>query len=586
MISAIKNIGNCLIKENNKDIFDIVIENFNEKGYYNSVITVVLKVENGNYKYSGVEVEQFQYSNVIKYLYRKGSPRGVNFSPTTIITNKVLKSYDNKFLGWFLFILKNSEIQKTNDDVVILNNICKELTDNKIEIIDKIEDVIKTTGKSEGYALTLKIDNEDQKLYLGDLDLMKKHFISLLELNDSKICSSNKTCSVCGKVKEKVVGNLNVYKFYTLDKPGFITGGFKKEDSWKNYPVCYDCKMKLDEGKRYVESNLTFKFCGIVFQLIPKIINQEKNKYKEILKKLELIKSSISNKEYDIKIMQEEECLFSGLKDMPEYVNFDMLFIKKSNAAEKIMHHIENINVKDIKKIIDAKKKIDEDFSNPFYFKTIRKFYIKSDVNSNSYDLDNYFLSITKQIMKNREINKYLIYKFLMNNIRVCFKNSSFFHQSVNDATKVIVFFRLIGIIDLEVICMDRVIERRVFDDYFDKLGSNAYEPLKKGLIILGSLNELLLRRQYNLRDAKPYMKHLKSLRMSEKDFKGLLPKVQNKLEEYGSFDDNKRMLAKEAANYLLRSGDDWQMSTDELNFYFAAGMNLADELYEEVNKG
>ena len=70
---------------------------------------------------------------------------------------------------------------------------------------------------------------------------------------------------------------------------------------------------------------------------------------------------------------------------------------------------------------------------------------------------------------------------------------------------------------------------------------------------------------------------------MNEKDFKGLLPKVQNKLEEYDSFDKGKRIVAKEASNYLLLSGDDWKMPVDELNFYFASGMNLIDEVIKII---
>jgi len=66
---------------------------------------------------------------------------------------------------------------------------------------------------------------------------------------------------------------------------------------------------------------------------------------------------------------------------------------------------------------------------------------------------------------------------------------------------------------------------------------------------------------------------------MNENDFKGLLPKLQSKLEEYDAFDKGKRILAREAANYLLLAQDKWQMPVDELNFYFAAGMNMADEV-------
>jgi len=74
-------------------------------------------------------------------------------------------------------------------------------------------------------------------------------------------------------------------------------------------------------------------------------------------------------------------------------------------------------------------------------------------------------------------------------------------------------------------------------------------------------------------------MKNLKGLKLDEEDFIGLLPKVQNKLEEYDSFDKGKKLLAQETSYYFLKADRGWKMSVDEMNFYFASGMNLVDEV-------
>lgn len=100
----------------------------------------------------------------------------------------------------------------------------------------------------------------------------------------------------------------------------------------------------------------------------------------------------------------------------------------------------------------------------------------------------------------------------------------------------------------------------------------------------------MLLNKQYSERESKPpFMKKLKSLKMDQSDIKALLPEVQNKLEEYDSFDKGKRIIAQEISRYFLEAGDDWRMSVDEINFYFACGMNLYDEVakivYESMNK-
>ena len=38
-------------------------------------------------------------------------------------------------------------------------------------------------------------------------------------------------------------------------------------------------------------------------------------------------------------------------------------------------------------------------------------------------------------------------------------------------------------------------------------------------------------------------------------------------------------MIATLATEYLMSGGDDWNISVDEINFFFAAGMNLTSEV-------
>ena len=130
-------------------------------------------------------------------------------------------------------------------------------------------------------------------------------------------------------------------------------------------------------------------------------------------------------------------------------------------------------------------------------------------------------------------------------------------------------------------------LKERIFDEMFEKYGNMFKTPVKRGLFLLGSLTELLLRTQKKNRetDNPPFLKNLKSFRLSEKDFRGLLSKVQNKLEEYNSFSMRERVIAKEASHYLLLAGENWDMTVDEMNFYFCAGMNLANEVTDVIFK-
>ena len=78
-------------------------------------------------------------------------------------------------------------------------------------------------------------------------------------------------CSVCKQKKDEVYGFAIPWTFHTFDKPGFIAGGFKVNESWKNTPVCFDCATRLEVGKKYIEENLDFGFYGFRYLLVPKL---------------------------------------------------------------------------------------------------------------------------------------------------------------------------------------------------------------------------------------------------------------------------------------------------------------------------
>ena len=150
------------------------------------------------------------------------------------------------------------------------------------------------------------------------------------------------------------------------------------------------------------------------------------------------------------------------------------------------------------------------------------------------------------------------------------------FKNSIRDTLMNIMFFVKLGLINFEEV---KNMEDSIFDGIFNRYGKSLNKPEKRGIFLLGALTQMLLNKQWNDRNAKPFMKKLKSLKMDEKDIKALLPDVQNKLEEYDSFDKGKRLIASEAAKHLLEAGDGWKMPVDEINFYFACGMNLADSV-------
>ncbi|MFA7078027.1 MAG: TM1802 family CRISPR-associated protein [Syntrophomonas sp.] len=122
---------------------------------------------------------------------------------------------------------------------------------------------------------------------------------------------------------------------------------------------------------------------------------------------------------------------------------------------------------------------------------------------------------------------------------------------------------------------MDIRVER-FFQEFSSTIDNNA----KKALFLTGVLAQHLLSIQKNDRGATPFRSQLKGLKMKEADARALLPKIQQKLEEYKK--NYYIQLEKIASMYYLQAGNNWGMSVDEINFYFVLGMNLNDAKSKE----
>lgn len=584
MLSAVKEIGKLIIQREGSGLLEILVEDPNANGNYKKVLTILMEQDQGKIKFVRVELEDYDSQKKLKYLYRSGAANGADLTPTAKLGPDPEGTFDRKILGWFS-ILDDKKSNFSPENKAFLSNLRKELEDNSKVIKSDILRLRASIPKKESLFITLKIKQDKEYKYVGDFDVFRETLISQVNKKDQQCAAEDKVCSICGERKPIVFGNLDTYAFYTLDKPGYITGGFEREKSWRNFPVCSECKLALEEGKKFIEKNLTFRFCGLKYNLIPKFIIGTNGVPEDILDVFTSSSKLISLKQKTIDSItgDEEEILFY-LKDLKDVITLNLLFIQKMNAAERILLHIEDVFPSRLNEIFKAKHKVDEIFRSSFNFRTIRKFFDKSDPNKRNYDLDEYFLDIADRVFKGRPIDYYFVLRFIMRKVRTEFVNDGYFNFAVNDGLQTIAFLQILKMVKME----ERAMEERVFDVLFKKYGLTFETPVKRGLFLLGSLTELLLRKQYKERGAKPFAKNLKSLRMSEGDFKGLLPKIQTKLEEYDSFDKGKRLLAAEASNYLLTAGDGWKMPVDELNFYFAAGMNLVEEVAEIIypNKG
>jgi CRISPR-associated protein Csh1 len=562
MLSAIKEIGK-LVTEKELSVKSEI------KGI---IFAIVLDADKSSYL--GLEPEEFDSEKMNLYLFRQGASKGNAPSPFVPLNVKEPQKTYCKIERWL------KQCNDMGDDLKrpFINNVFKIIREKRkditLELSQKVKDFHRKKG--EGRFLTLKIN----KKYLGEYDIFSKCLIHFADIKRKRSASSG-VCSICGLPDKEVSGKTDVFKFYTVDKPGFITGGFDESLAWKNFPVCMECKTLLENGRKFIDTKLNFRFYGLSYYLIPRLLIGSQDVLNNILDIFSDTTKTLSLKERIKKrITNDENEILEYLSEEKDILTLNFLFLQRQQSAERILLLIEDVFPSRIRKIFEAKDYIDRLFNNDsdkgFTFGTIRTFFSKSDENKKASDLNKYFLEIVDSVFKGRRLDFSFLFKFYMAVIRKEFINEGYFTFRVKDALMNMAFFENLGQITFEEV---EDMEESIFSSVFARYGKSFGNPVKRGIFLMGVLTQLLLNKQWSDRNAKPFMKKLKGLRMDEKDIRTLLPDVQNKLEEYDSFDKGKKLIAAEASKYLLEAGDGWKMPIDEINFYFACGMNLADNV-------
>ncbi|MGQ0792788.1 MAG: TIGR02556 family CRISPR-associated protein [Deltaproteobacteria bacterium] len=571
MIQAVKELGDTILKRGNKTLLSTLIEKPNAE----NVIAIVFEKHEEGFKFLEVKLEEFDLGKVNKYLYRTGSKNGVNFTPAAML-KEFDKTFPRKIQGWFEK-MDLSPFQIGEDGKAFLTNLKTAF----ISDIENIANAVKSYETQKKAMLTVKVKDGDDEKYIGDFEAFQSYLVQAAAKRDARLTSKDKLCSLCSKTKDAVFV-VDIFKFYTNDKPGFISGGFRKEEAWKNYPVCGECKQSLEEGKKFVLANLGFSFYGLRYYIVPKFMFGGDELRERIFRIFEMInkhEQSLTDKK---EIVVRENRIWRTLSQENDYLTFNFFFLSReqSGGVERILLLVEDVLPSRLRTIMEKKDEVDKIFGEKFEFnfRRIRQFFQKSDEGKKSNDLDKYFLEIVDKTFKGGNLDFHFILQVMMNKIRRDFldiETGGKFFFDVRDAVLDMLFFEKLGLIKFEEVAMST----ESFSPFFEKYGKSFTTPAARGIFLLGALTELLFWTQYEDKKSKPFIKQLQGLKLSEKEIKGLLPKVQNKLEEYKSFDKGKRAIAEAVSFYLLEAGNGWKLSNDEINFYFACGMNLAKEI-------
>ena len=274
-------IGRLAIKDKgNLEPYQLFVQDaFPEKKNYPILLVVFSVQKDGTILFDKVDSAIGNTNNFKKYGYRKGLSRGGDITFTTKISEAFetkLNTLRNNQLPSILSLAKKS---KYIDEITIFESFTQILQDEEMyeNIIKQIKTSFESLSKDEKKAtlFSLQFNYEDgTEKYVSDFKTIQD--IILANGTEDKgfkygVSSQgyNSQCSICMQEKPLLYGFASPFRYFTVDKPGMVSGFFKQENTWKNYPICSDCSLPFELGRDYISQNLQGYFYGRPFYIIP-----------------------------------------------------------------------------------------------------------------------------------------------------------------------------------------------------------------------------------------------------------------------------------------------------------------------------
>ncbi len=441
MMNAIAELGKFRKKRDGlNDPFDIWVEDSYNEANYRDLYLIELKLsselENRYlWKYVGIDYQEHSSSLKNKLIYKKGSSRGCDITPVCKVNKgKLETAFNQNILGWFKENIKADFLSET--EKYFLEGCFEELKKQNEIILGDLNEKI---DSEKGFVLVLVFNKNGARTYPGDYAFFRK-FIS--ELSEEKYkysktykvhsVNDNGTCSICNNSGKRVFGFFSSLAFYNTDKPGRISGGFNRSESWKNYPVCLDCALNTEAGIKELDESFRFSFYGLSYYLVPSMFNQDTaGDIYETISEFNR-KQKINDKDEQKKrFLDTEEDIIYLLRDANNSVTLNLLFLKKNNSSLEILSSMEDVLPSRIRKLFEAKELVDNSFFTKFgknneyeyrfNFGIIRQFFPNSRIEGNK---DKNFLEIIRSILCDSRIEYQFIIKNLINSIRSGFVSS------------------------------------------------------------------------------------------------------------------------------------------------------------------
>jgi len=536
--------------------------------------------QNEQWQFNGVTIEEFKKSHSDKYLIQTSSGNftpefpsfpvydfndlkddeaaDINFKESKVGKRvlRCLKKYQKQFDG-----IKNHLIEN--------ENVKKELKEKTVDLDQAL--------------LSFKLDGS----YIGDSKWLEKKISNIADagakenytFNNKKYEATDKLCSITNNVESTIWGFVSPYNFYAVKTElGSVPGGFDARIAWKNFPVSPKGAEYLARAEQFLKEYLRFRFCGINYFLVPERVldigdEGEFLDYIQDFKRFCLSRENGSNNRL-------EEDLIDLMKEKDNSASYTLFFYEENNAEFKILASVEDVFPSYTEKISSVKKSSE----NHQMFKGLKRKKEKYNLNFAFSHIKEFipeqagFLEIVRSIFMQKPIDYDFLMGRVVNKFQIDYANEELYHSTPLKAFLLLKFIQKLNLIKQtktsDMVTMENKYEK-FFDEHADFFNASA---TKKAVFLEGVLAQKLLNIQYQERGATPFRNRLNSLKISERIIKRLLPEMIEKLEQYNK--NYYRELEEIISSYLLSAK--FELSDDELSFYFTMGMNLAGQFKTE----
>lgn len=612
MIEALKELGHLRLLSEGRDPNDVIsalVRNPNQTGRYSKVIEIILERTDGELVYAGCQVSDFQLAYLKRYLYRDGPSAGVNYIPGAVVTEPN-KTLNKKILLWFKKYVKG-EIGRNNHYERILE--WAEVVETHKE---KVAEDLATKFETTDGALAIVCERSDTTLrYPGDLAEFRELFLEHFEREISQVARPNATCALCNISGKVVYGQAlsQHFKFYTLDKPGYIAGGFHENHAAKNAPICMDCFLKVGEGVNLISNDLVRTLGGQQYWLIPKFHNRiDESNAVDVMSLVEDINTQKAEEAVDTINFQALNRWETVQSEIPEAlakdefpVSYNFFFFKKQ-TGKSIPHEVKLL----IEDVQPSRLHVIRESAKAAQLQLVQGqtidfgFGILVDLTQDTFvnqDKDRTFLKAVENIFRGIPLPSSQVFRWIMRYLRnqthevrnleaqnkrkAAEKHSKEFRYATLRAAVLLKFLSIHEVINRPEVQGGEVVseDSERAEAYFARNPEVYPSATHKALFMLGVLTNRLLWVQREIIGNDPFWNTLKGLKMKERDFVALLPRIQGKLRQYDApFKAHKGRSASSprrvtlAADYLQASPRPWNLSMDEMNYYFTLGLNLA----------